>query len=62
MADYLAKVERHVAQGERHSARQREIIAELDRDGHDTAQSKALVATFEISQALRVLPGHLPDP
>jgi hypothetical protein len=40
-------VERHVRQGERHVARQREIIAELGRDGHSTAVARDLLILFE---------------
>jgi hypothetical protein len=37
-----------------HLEHQRRIIAELDRDGHDTAHAKALLDTFEQSYALTV--------
>ena len=40
-------VERHVREGERHVARQREILAELGRDGHPTAFARELLVIFE---------------
>lgn len=43
----LEMVERHVRQGERHVARQREILAELGRDGHPTAFARDLLALYE---------------
>ncbi len=50
----LAQVERHVELGERHLARQRELIAQLERDGRDTRQAKALLRAFEETQALHI--------
>jgi hypothetical protein len=41
--DHLAQARRHVADAERHIAHEREIIAEKERDGHDTATSKQLL-------------------
>jgi hypothetical protein len=43
----LEMVERHVREGERHVARQREILAELGRDGHPTAVARDLLILFE---------------
>jgi hypothetical protein len=45
--DHLAKAQRHVAEAERHVAHQREIVAQRERDGHDTATSKQLLDQFE---------------
>jgi hypothetical protein len=39
-----------------HLARQHEIIAELERDGHDASEAKRLLAQFIVLQAL-----HLDD-
>jgi hypothetical protein len=47
---HLELAERHVAEGERHLARQREIVAELAGDGHDLASAKSLLAQFEAMQ------------
>ena len=51
---HLAEVERHVAQGERHLERQRALILELLRDGHDATQALKLLATLEQSQRLHI--------
>jgi hypothetical protein len=45
--EHLAQARRHVADGERHLAHEREIIAEKERDGHDTATSKQLLDQFK---------------
>jgi hypothetical protein len=45
--EHLEKARRHVAEGERHVAHQREIIAQKERDGHDTSMSKRLLGQFE---------------
>jgi hypothetical protein len=44
---HLAMAERHVAEGERHIKRQREIIAELGRNGHDTQRARELLGLFK---------------
>jgi len=51
---HLAQAERHVAEGESYVERQRQIVAELERDGHDAATAKALLATFEEMQATQI--------
>jgi hypothetical protein len=48
----LTLAERHVAEGERRLARQRELIAELDRDGHDTKRARMILATMQDTQVL----------
>jgi len=45
--EHLAAARRHVAESDQHIAHQREIIAEKERDGHDTATSKQLLAEIE---------------
>lgn len=56
IADHLKQAERHVADGARHVERQREIVAELEADGHGAAarQAAALLVQFEEVQALLV--------
>ena len=54
MLKHLAMVERHVAEGEIRLSRQRALIAELDRDGHDTADARAILATIRETQRLHV--------
>jgi hypothetical protein len=50
----LVQAEQHVSLGERHIARQREIVAKLERDGHDSTQAKELLAVFLATQAAHV--------
>ncbi|MBW9064386.1 hypothetical protein JNB71_13745 [Rhizobium herbae] len=45
--EHLAAAERRVADGERHVALQREIVAKLERNGSDTARVRQLLSTFE---------------
>lgn len=54
LTDHLRQAEEHVALGERHIARQREIVAELEADGHDVTEPRRLLALFEEVQALHV--------
>jgi hypothetical protein len=46
--------EEHVALGERHIERQRQIIRELEGDGHDVTNAMALLAQFEELQRVHV--------
>lgn len=48
--EHLAEAEAHVAEGQRHIDRQEQIVAELDRDGHDTKQAWELLAIFRSLQ------------
>ena len=52
--DHLAQAERHVADGHRHVAHQRELVANLERDGHDAVQARSLLAQFESLLALHI--------
>jgi hypothetical protein len=45
----LAMTDAHIALGERHVARQKEIIAELRLAGHSTALAETLLISFEQS-------------
>ena len=49
---HLAKANEHVEKGERHVSRQRELLAELERDGHDTTRAKQLLEQFEKLQEM----------
>lgn len=51
LLNHLALVERHVLEGERHLARQESMIAELDRDNHDTQGAYAVLETLRQTQA-----------
>jgi two-component sensor histidine kinase len=52
--EYFSMARRHVAIGERHIARQREIVAELERDGHDSLDAKRLLGYFEELQNMHI--------
>jgi propanediol utilization protein len=52
--DHLKQAEEHVALGERHIKRQREIVAELHGHGHNTEESRRLLQQFEEIQTLHV--------
>ena len=56
MASRLAQAEEAVRFGHAHIARQVEIIAELEHEGHDTAQARDLLRTFRDTLA-----GHEAD-
>lgn len=49
LIDDLAQAERHIAEGRETIARQEQIVAELDRDGHDTSAAWALLRAFRNS-------------
>jgi hypothetical protein len=50
----LTQAEAHVANGQKRIAQQHEIIAELDREGHDTAPAIDMLASFERTQAMHI--------
>lgn len=52
--EHLALAERHIAEGKRTIARQEQLVAELDRDGHDTAMAMALLREFQVSLAAHI--------
>lgn len=54
LREHLAIASRHVAQGEQHVSRQRELIAELERNGHNTAQATQLLVQFEELLAMHI--------
>jgi hemerythrin len=56
IAEYLRKAERHVDLGREHVHRQREIVSELERDGHDATLARELLEQFE-----RALADHVSD-
>jgi hypothetical protein len=49
----LAAAEQHLAEAERQVAHQRELVARLERDRHDTAQAIPLLEQFEEVLAIR---------
>jgi Spy/CpxP family protein refolding chaperone len=54
LLDHLEKARRHVAEGELHLAHQRELVAKLGRDGHDTKDARQLLEQFEELQQLHI--------
>jgi hypothetical protein len=54
--EHLAQTEWHIVEAEKRVARQREIVAELERDGHRTTAARSRLAAFE-----RLLSMHLAD-
>ena len=51
---HLTRVEENVAIGANNIALQRELVAELDRDGHDGSQAKQMLAQFLDLQTMHV--------
>ena len=54
LLEHLDQARRHVAEGAEHVVRQRELVARMERDGHDTAEARRLLGQFEEMQALHV--------
>jgi hypothetical protein len=54
LLERLAQACRHIAMGEQNIARLREIIARLERGGHDSSTAKELLARFEELQKLPI--------
>ena len=50
----LTEIEQHIAHGEELIARQREIIANLQRDRHDTTRARELLAGLEETQRVYI--------
>lgn len=54
LREHLALVEQHIRDGERHIGRQRQLIAELQRSGHDSSTAQDLLRSYEQSQSLHI--------
>jgi PAS domain S-box-containing protein len=54
LLEHFSMARRHVATGERTIARQREIAATLEHDGHDSQGAKRLLAHFEQLQNMHI--------
>jgi PAS domain S-box-containing protein len=52
--EHLSTARRHVWTGERNIARQRRVVAELERDDHFSLEAKRLLAQFEELQKLQI--------
>jgi hypothetical protein len=51
---HLAEAEEHIATGDKNIARQRDLIAQLERDGHDTTSATTFLHEFEQLQAQHI--------
>ena len=54
LRDHLEKAKRHVATGEGLLARQRALVEEMQRNGHDTGRAKALLSELERAQTVNL--------
>jgi len=54
LSEHLAQAERQVAEGVLRIARQREVVADLERTGLDTKEARTLLAELQSLQALHV--------
>jgi hypothetical protein len=54
IAEHLAQAERHVAEGEKIISRQRALVVIAEATGGDAERSKALLASFEDTQAIHI--------
>jgi hypothetical protein len=52
--EHLALAERPVTEAEHHVNRQRQVIADLERHGHDTESARYLLSQFEEMLAIQV--------
>ena len=46
-SDHVQKARSHVVESEEHVRRQRRLVADLERDGHETALARELLTYFE---------------
>lgn len=51
---HLTQAERHIAEGEDHVTRQRQIVLELANDGGDLRTAQALLTQFEMMPAQHI--------
>jgi hypothetical protein len=51
---HLALARHHAAEGQEHIARQTKLVAELERDGHDTGPARRLLAQFIVMQSMHI--------
>ena len=54
MLRHLKEAEQHVQNGEELLKRQRVLVDELDRDGHDTSTAREVLRTLEQSQSMHI--------
>jgi hypothetical protein len=51
---HLAEAEEHISTGGKNIARQRDVIAHLEREGRDTASARTFLNEFEQLQARHI--------
>lgn len=51
---HLAMAEGHVAKAGELVERQRSLVADLERDGHDTTEARRLLAEFQEIEAMHI--------
>ena len=54
IAEHLAKAEENAVDGAKQVERQRALLVELERDGHDTRLARDLLARLEALQRLHI--------
>jgi hypothetical protein len=54
LLNLLTIAERHVLEGARHIGKQKQIIAKLERDGHDATTARNTLEVFEEAQELHI--------
>jgi hypothetical protein len=54
LLDHLAKTTRDVEEGQRQIVQQKEILFELEREGHDGSDARSRLALLEEMQAMHV--------
>jgi len=54
LEQHLLHAEARVAQGDRRVAKQRRLVARLERDGQDTSEARMLLEELEESRKLHV--------
>jgi hypothetical protein len=52
LEEYLRQARAHVERGKEHVIRQRALVEELERDGHDTTMARLLLRTFEETEGM----------
>jgi hypothetical protein len=55
IVQHLARADRHAAEGETIVARQKELIAEIERQGRDAANARALLVLFKDLQKMHLV-------
>jgi hypothetical protein len=58
LCDHLEQARRHVAEGERHIARQKDVVAGLERHGRPSGEARRLLGNFEELQQMHLADLH----